>query len=161
MWQGVFGVTNVFALLAWAVLVFAPRRPLPLAYVLYGGVAILCLAYAAMLFGLISGAVDPVRDPGLAVPDLSNYSVAGLMDLFRSEGAIVLGWTHYLAFDLFTGLWIARDADAKGFSRLVQAPVLVLTFLAGPLGLLIWLFVRERRARGPGGWTRKGKTPAG
>ena len=161
MWQGVFGFTNVVALLAWAVLLFSPRRPLPLAFVLYGGVAMLCLAYAAMLVGLATGAFDPVRDPGLAAPDLSNYSVAGLKDLFRSEGAIVMGWTHYLAFDLFTGLWIARDADAKGFARLVQFPVLVLTFLAGPLGLLIWLFVRERRARGPGGWTRKGKTPAG
>ena len=59
----------------------------------------------------------------------------------------MLGWTHYLAFDLFTGLWIARDADNKAFGRLVQAPVLVLTFLAGPLGLLIWLVLRERRAR--------------
>lgn len=161
MWQGVFGFTNVVALLAWAVLLFAPRRPLPLAFVLYGGVAILCLVYAAMLVGLATDAFDPVRDPGLAAPDLANYSVAGLKDLFRSEGAIVLGWTHYLAMDLFTGLWIARDADAKGFSRVVQAIVLLLTFLAGPLGLLIWLFVRERRARGPGGWTRKGKTPAG
>ena len=64
-----------------------------------------------------------------------------------SDGGIVLGWTHYLAFDLFVGLWIARDADAKGFSRLVQLPILVLTLMAGPSGLLIWLLVRERRAR--------------
>ncbi|ANY21369.1 hypothetical protein A6F68_02881 [Tsuneonella dongtanensis] len=160
MWQGVFGFTNVVALLAWAVLVLAPRKPLPLAYVLYGGVAMLCLAYAAMFVGLVTMLVDPVRDPGLAEPDLLNYSVVGLKDLFRSEGAIVLGWTHYLALDLFTGLWIARDADAKGFSRVFQAPFLVLTFMAGPLGLLVWLLVRERRAR-KSGWTRSGKTPAG
>jgi len=59
----------------------------------------------------------------------------------------VLGWTHYLAFDLFIGQWIARDADNKGFNRLVQLPFLFLTLMAGPIGLLLWLVVRERRAR--------------
>jgi hypothetical protein len=67
--------------------------------------------------------------------------------LFMSDGGIVLGWTHYLAFDLFVGLWISRDADAKGFSRLTQLPFLFMTFLAGPIGLLAWLVIRERRAR--------------
>ena len=160
MWQTVFVVTNIITLAAWAVLVLLPRKPFPLAYVLYGGVALLSLCYAAMFVGLIGMAVDPVRDPGLADPDLWDYSVAGLKDLFRSEGAIVLGWTHYLALDLFAGLWIARDADAKGFSRMAQAPFLVLTFLAGPLGLLLWLVVRERRARAVG-WRRKSKSRLG
>ena len=64
-----------------------------------------------------------------------------------SEGGIVIGWTHYLAFDLFVGLWIARDADDKGFSRLVQLPFLLVTLLAGPIGLGSWLLVRETRAR--------------
>ena len=85
------------------------------------------MAYAAMFAILFGGLADPVRDAGAPLPDLSNYSVEGLKAFFRSEGGLVLGWTHYLAFDLFTGLWIARDADAKGFSRLVQAP-----FLFGP-----------------------------
>jgi hypothetical protein len=44
-------------------------------------------------------------------------------------------------------LWISRDADAKGFSRLTQLPFLFMTFLAGPIGLLAWLVIRERRAR--------------
>ncbi|MGB7370825.1 abscisic acid-deficient protein Aba4 family protein, partial [Erythrobacter sp.] len=57
---------------------------------------------------------------------------------------------HYLAFDLFVGLWIARDADAKHASRWLQAPILLATFLAGPLGLLVWLVVREPAARRSG-----------
>ena len=61
-------------------------------------------------------------------------------------------WIHYLAFDLFVGLWIARDADAKGFSRFVQAPILLATFMAGPLGLFLWLAIREKRARAQGRW---------
>jgi len=161
MWQTLFSVTNAIALAMWAVLILLPRRPFPLSLVLYAGVGLLCLVYVAMLAALLAGWADPVRDAGLPAVDFADYSIAGLKSTFRSEGAIAVGWTHYLALDLFTGLWIARDADAKGFSRVAQAPVLLLTFLAGPAGLLVWLFVRERRARGPGGWTRKRKTPAG
>ncbi|MGX7953279.1 ABA4-like family protein [Tsuneonella sp. HG249] len=160
MWQSLFTLTNVVALAGWAVLIALPRKPFPLALVLYGGVGVLCLAYVCMFAVLFGGLADPVRDAGAPLPDLSNYSVEGLKGFFRSEGGIVLGWTHYLAFDLFTGLWIARDADAKGFSRLVQVPFLIATFMAGPLGLFAWLLVRERRARAAG-WARKGKTPAG
>src|SRR3546814_3795162 len=74
-------------------------------------------------------------------------SLAGVMALFATKGGMLVGWVHYLAFDLFAGMWIARDADQKGFSRIVQFPLLVLTLLAGPVGLLAWLIVRERRAR--------------
>jgi len=161
MWQTLFTLTNVVALLAWATLVLAPRKPAPLSLVLYLGVGLLSLAYAVMFAALFGGLADPVREAGVPPPNLTNYSVEGLKPFFRSDGGLVVGWTHYLALDLFTGLWIARDADAKGFSRLSQAPVLLLTFLAGPLGLLLWLIIRERRARGAGGWARKRKTPAG
>ena len=67
--------------------------------------------------------------------------------MFTSDGGIVIGWTHYLAFDLFVGLWIAKDADHKGFSRLVQFPFLFATLMAGPIGLFAWLVTREARAR--------------
>lgn len=150
MWQTIFGAINLVALAAWAILLFLPRRPFAMASVLYLGIALLCLVYAVLLVLLVTGAVDPVRDAGAAWS--ADFSLAGIKALFRSEGAVVLGWTHYLAFDLFVGLWIARDADAKGFSRIAQAPVLLTTFLAGPLGLLIWLAIRERRARASGRW---------
>jgi hypothetical protein len=146
-WSALFTLTNVVALLGWAGLAFLPRRPAVHSLILYAGVGLLCLGYAAMFVALFGGLADPARVAGAGEPDLSDYSIAGLRALFMSDGGIVLGWTHYLAFDLFVGLWIARDADAKGFSRLVQLPVLFATLMAGPIGLLIWLIVRERRAR--------------
>lgn len=147
MWPALFGLTNVVALIGWAILLFAPRRSAPLSAVLYLGVGLLCLVYAVMFLLLVGGLADPAHVAGAPPARLSDYSIPGIRALFQSDGGVVLGWTHYLAFDLFTGLWIARDADNKAFGRLVQAPVLVLTFLAGPLGLLIWLVLRERRAR--------------
>lgn len=155
MWQTMFGAANAWALLMWAALILLPRRPLPLALVLYGGVGLLCLAYSAAVVAVLSGAVG-----GGVRPDFT--TMAGVRAIFASDAGVAIGWTHYLALDLFTGLWIARDADAKGVGRWLQAPVLVATFLAGPLGLALWLALRERRARGEGGWTRRQRqTPAG
>ena len=47
---------------------------------------------------------------------LANYSVDGIMQLFQSRGGVVVGWTHYLAFDLMVGWWIAGDADARDWN---------------------------------------------
>jgi len=145
MWAQLFTVTNAIALVAWIVLILAPRRPLVLTLILYAGVGLLCLIYAALFASLLAGWLDPVRDA--AAPAGFDYSVPGLRAMFASDGGVVVGWTHYLALDLFTGLWIARDGDSKHISRLVQAPILLATFMAGPLGLLIWLAAREPAAR--------------
>jgi hypothetical protein len=115
--------------------------------VLYLGVGLLCLAYLLMFAATLSGWADPGRAAGAPSPGQFEYSIQGIRALFGSDGGIVIGWTHYLAFDLFVGLWIARDADAKGFSRWVQAPILLATFLAGPIGLLAWLALRGRGSR--------------
>ena len=147
MWQSLFVLTNTVAFVCWAMLVFLPRRPIVMASVLFFGVGMLCLVYAGMFVALFGGLADPVRVAGAPPADITNYTLPGLRALFMSDGGIVLGWTHYLAFDLFVGQWIARDADNKGFNRLVQLPFLFITLMAGPIGLLLWLVIRERQAR--------------
>ena len=146
-WAALFTLTNLVALAAWAALAFLPRRPLVLSLVMFAGVGLLCLAYAAMLFAIVFAGAEPGRVAGAPAPALTDYSIEGIRALFMSDAGIVIGWTHYLAFDLFVGLWIARTADAKGFGRAVQLPVLFLTLMAGPIGLLVWLIMRERRSR--------------
>ena len=145
-WTFLFGFTNALALAGWAMLALLPRGPRLMSVILYGCVAVLCLIYA-VLFVLLMG---KFVDPGLAVGASGQgdfQSIAGIRGLFASDAGIVVGWTHYLAFDLFVGLWIAKDADNKGFSRLVQFPFLFATLMAGPVGLFAWLVTREARAR--------------
>ncbi len=144
-WDAVFGAVNLLAMIAWAALILLPRWPALLSGVLYLGVGLLCLIYATGLIGLLSGVI-PNPDGGGA--DFT--TIAGVRAIFASDAGVTIGWTHYLAFDLFVGLWIARDGDAKGISRLVQAPILLATFIAGPLGLGIWLLLREPAARRQG-----------
>ena len=51
------------------------------------------------------------------------------------------GWTHYIAFDLFVGRWIWEDALRAGRGARLA---LLLTFLAGPAGLSLYLMQRGR-----------------
>jgi hypothetical protein len=145
MWISLFGFVNMAAIVAWVILAFLPRKPLLLSMVLYLGVGMLCVIYAVGLIGIMSGAFDPVGPVDTAV-DFT--TLEGVRSIFASQGGTVVGWTHYLAFDLFVGLWIARDADQKGVGRLWQLPILTATFLAGPIGLAVWLLGREK-FRGP------------
>ncbi len=145
-WQTVFSLTNGWAMLGWLMLAFLPRRPLVMSAILYLDIALLCAVYLVLFGALISGGIDG-GGPRLTGRDLAHFDVATLQRLFAAPGGVVVGWTHYLAFDLFVGLWIARDADAKGFSRVLQVPILFATLMAGPIGLLAWLIIREPRAR--------------
>ena len=148
MWSALFAATNLLAAAGWLLLAAAPRKPAVHSLIMYLGVAVLCLTYTVAFVLFLSGAVDPVRVAGAGQPGFG--SIEGVRAFFASDGGVVIGWTHYLAFDLFTGLWIAADADNKQFGRLVQLPFLFATFMAGPVGLLAWLIVRERRARAKG-----------
>ena len=146
-WDSIFGLVNSIALIAWLLVVAGPRGQKTLALVLYLGVGLLCFAYTFMIISMHAGWIDANRLPGTPPPNFLDYNISGLRNLFMSDGGLVMGWTHYLAFDLFVGQWIAKDADNKGFHRLIQVPVLLLTFVMGPVGLLIWLIIRDRRAR--------------
>ena len=145
-WSLVFNAANLLAMAAWLALIVLPRWPALLSALLYLGVGLLCLVYAVCLIGVLSGLI-PAGGGGA---DFT--TIAGVRAIFASDAGVTIGWVHYLAFDLFVGLWIARDGDAKKISRLIQAPILLATFIAGPVGLLVWLAVREPAARRNGRW---------
>ena len=69
-------------------------------------------------------------------------SLADVGKLFQSDWLLLAGWVHYLAYDLFIGTWIARDAESRRIPRWALIPVLPLAFLFGPAGLLLWIMLR-------------------
>ena len=149
MWDGLFGAANLLALLMWLVLIAVPRVPLVLTAVMYGGVGLLCAAYTALMLSVLSGFVDPLPLSEAGGGGFS--SIADVRALFMSDGGVTIGWIHYLAFDLFAGLWIARDADSKGFSRWLQAAHSgrhISGWTAGPVHLAHPARTRARRASG-------------
>ena len=123
----VFSLASAIALLAWTVLALAPRAPRVLAAMQFGLIGALTMVYSSLLFTYFYR----IEGAGFG-------SIAEVRALFQSDAMLVAGWIHYLAFDLFVGITIARESDALGIPRLLQVPVLLATFMFGPLGLLLF-----------------------
>ncbi len=79
-------------------------------------------------------------------------SLDALARLFADRRALLAGWVHHLALDLFIGAFEVRDARRLGIPHLLVVPCLVLTFLPGPIGLLAYLGLRAAN----GGWVTLG-----
>jgi hypothetical protein len=69
-------------------------------------------------------------------------SLAEVQRLMAQPALLTAGWLHYLAFDLFVGAWIAQRAGEIGVPHLLVVPLLVLTFMFGPAGLLAFAALR-------------------
>ncbi|CAN5181913.1 ABA4-like family protein [soil metagenome] len=78
-------------------------------------------------------------------------SLAGVKELFSSEWAVVLGWVHYLVFDMFVGSWELQDSRKNGISHWLVLPCLFFTLMLGPVGLLMYLLLRGVKT---GQWSR-------
>jgi hypothetical protein len=89
--------------------------------------------------------------PGL--PDGAGFgSLAAVEALMSTRGAILGGWAHFLAFDLFVASWQAEDAPRAGVRHWLLVPCLLLTLFAGPAGLLLYLLLAAgARRRGRAG----------
>ena len=74
-------------------------------------------------------------------------SLNGVMELFTDKTAVTAGWVHYLAFDLLTGIWIKKNAQKYNIHHLILIPCLLLTFMLGPIGLLLYLLVRSIKTK--------------
>lgn len=69
-------------------------------------------------------------------------SLTDVARLFQTPQLLLAGWIHYLAFDLFIGAWEVRDARRLGIAHVLVIPCLILTFLFGPVGLLLYFVLR-------------------
>lgn len=125
-WPLLFSLMNAAALGAWAILIAAPRRWALLGLVPRLAVpALVSVVYAALMAAHLFAA-----EGGFG-------SLAAVRTLFASDPLLVAGWGHYLAFDLIVGALLADRMDRAGIGRLLQAPVLLATFLVGPVGWLL------------------------
>ncbi len=138
-WETLFSLANLWPLPFWLLLAFGPRSELMGKIVMFGGVAPLAVTYAVFLVLLVSGQIDPLGPPGLST-DMTKLE--GVMGIFASRGGATVGWIHYLAFDLLTGLWVARNAARHGMHRVLQGVILFFVLMAGPLGLTMYLAAR-------------------
>ncbi len=139
--QIVFDIANNGILLFWVLLIFAPRWRVTEVLVHSAAVPIIIgLTYSWLIATVFFGG---------ALPEGGNFtSLSGVMAFFTSPIAATAGWIHYLVFDLFIGAWQVRDAQKRGVPHLAVVPCAILTLLAGPIGLLLYLALRAALKRG-------------
>lgn len=131
-----FRVCNLLALAGWLILIFAGRARWANRFLC--GTAI-PLLFACAYLGLLAGHRSEMS---------GNFNtLSGVASLFSNRWLLLAGWIHYLAFDLFIGSWEVRDSQDNGISHLLVIPCLLLTFLFGPIGLLLYFAVRFFRTR--------------
>jgi hypothetical protein len=135
----IFQVMNLLPTPIWLIWMAAPSsrlsRTIARSLWPWAILGVLYVAFFAVAIGMAGG-----MDPG------AFGSLAGVMQLFDSPWMTLAGWTHYLCFDLFVARWIMNDAPDAGYWL---TPILFLTLMFGPAGLVCYLAVR-----GPLGFDR-------
>jgi hypothetical protein len=134
--EQVFSIANTIALVSWLLLVVAPRRrwvtEIATSRVVPALFAVLYVGIVVSMLGRVEGGFSTL--PGVAA-------------LFTNPWLLLAGWVHYLAFDLLIGTWEVRDARERGIPHWAVVPCLVLTFMLGPAGWLLYLTLRSTFAR--------------
>jgi hypothetical protein len=133
--ESAFAIAGLAALAGWAALLAAlfvgPARRAALIAAQFVIPALLAAGYVLLMW------------QGRAAFDVGGFgSIGEVRALFAHDSTLAAGWLHYLAFDLFIGAWIVRDAGTRGVFAPIVLPCLPLTFLFGPAGLLLYLTVR-------------------
>ncbi len=130
MFGQIFSIANSLAMLGWLALIIFPHKKLT-RIMLHRGIFMALLGVAYVVFivqgfgnGGGFGSIEEVRK------------------LFSSDAALLAGWLHYLAFDLFVGAWITRDARRVGIPHWAIILPLLLTFMLGPAGFLVYFLMR-------------------
>lgn len=129
--EQIFSVVNFVSILGWLLIAILPRWKYTRLVVLSGAVPLLLsvayLGLVVMFFGNAEGGFS---------------SLANVMKLFTNEWAVLAGWIHFLAFDLFVGSWEVKDSQERGISHVLVIPCLFLTFMLGPIGFLLYSILR-------------------
>ena len=69
-------------------------------------------------------------------------SLDNLYTLFSTDSFLLAFWIHFLSISLFVGGYIARDAQKYMVPKVLSFISLLLTYLAGPVGLVLYWFIR-------------------
>jgi len=126
----IFAYSNILVMPAWALLVLLPKWRWTRVVAAYLTPALLAAAWILITVNHFTPAGGGFG------------SLAQVTEMLRDPWFVVAGWQHALILDLFIGAWEVRDAQRLGIPHGFVIPCLILTFLAGPVGLIAYFVVR-------------------
>tara|TARA_B100001057_G_scaffold58483_1_gene51836 strand:- start:517 stop:762 length:246 start_codon:yes stop_codon:yes gene_type:complete len=68
--------------------------------------------------------------------------IGSTKELFSNKSFLMMFWIHFVSINLFTGGWIVKDSQKFMINKFLLSVPLVITYLIGPLGLLIYWLIR-------------------
>lgn len=136
--EQIFSLCGSAAMAGWLLLIVLPKWKYTLGLISAGIIPfVIGLVYAGLLGSQFGSG-----------PEGGGFgSLEGVAILFSDPTALLAGWIHYLAFDLFVGCWEVRDSQKQGINHFLVIPCLLLTFMAGPAGLALYFIVRAIKMR--------------
>ena len=76
----------------------------------------------------------------------NNFSLylglAYVSELFSNDYFLLMFWIHFVSINLFVGGWILKDAQKLFVNKILLAFPLLITYLIGPIGILIYWIIR-------------------
>ena len=134
--ENVFLICNNLALVSWIILIFFTFWKNRDRFIFSIVIVLLAILYSWIMLSNFSA--ELLRDFS---------TLDGISRLFTNKTLLLGGWIHYLAFDLFTGIYIMRNARENGVNHWIIVPALLLTFLLGPTGLLVYLVIKSVKTK--------------
>ena len=135
-YENIYFAANWGVIPFWLLLIFLPNHQLT-NFFTQSIIAPLLLAFAYAYLSYIIFMEGNVFD-GF---ELYN-GLDGLYSMFANEVLLLIFWIHFLAISLFAGAWIVRDSRKYFIPKIITIPSLILTYFTGPIGLVIYWFIR-------------------
>ena len=135
-YENIYLIANWGVIPFWLMLIVAPNHGLTkvLAHSVISPL-LLAIAYAFVAYKIyLDGNIFEGFNLYMGLENL--YSV------YSAESFLLIFWLHFLSISLFVGSWITRDAQKYMAPKIITILSLVLTYFAGPVGLVTYWIAR-------------------
>jgi len=128
---------NLGVLPFWLILIFFPSSKINKFFVT--SILPILLLSGAYIFALYKSYLN-------TYDFISNFelylSISNLSNLFSNNLFLILFWIHFVSINLFIGGWMVRDSQKLLINKILVSFPLIITYLIGPLGVLIYWLIR-------------------
>jgi len=128
---------NLGVLPFWFILIFFPQSYLSRYFVTsIFPILLLSISYVFLFYKSFLNSYDFLGNFNLylGIGDLSN--------LFADNSFLMMFWVHFVSINLFAGGWIVKDSQKFLINKILLAIPLIITYLIGPVGLIVYWIIR-------------------
>ena len=133
---------NLGVLPFWLILIFFPNSSICKYFVT--SVFPIILLSAAYIFMIYKSYLNSYNFEG----NFNLYfGIENISELFANKTFLMMFWIHFISVNLFTGSWMVKDSQKFMMNKIFLIIPLIITYLIGPLGLLIYWLIRIFHAK--------------